>query len=337
MIEFKRLKESLPIHGSALVKVTKQNHIVEVVYVAKKSSTLEDYKKLDKEHYALLNRDTGEVIEIHEYNINENRAQNIAGIKRTFRKIKAIINHNFCGKSNELFITLTYAFIGGKPMTDIQKASHDFDVFIKRFRRKYSDLQYCAVMEFQANSAVHWHLLARFDDWNRRTHIYIDNNEVIEPMWDWGWTHTQRIDHVDNIGAYLGGYLASVEINAENMEDIFDKVYSKGEKITIEEKEVTDADGKKRTAKFVRNGRIHLYKSGTNIYRCSRSIKPPVPEMMSYAEAKKIIGNKSPDFSRSILIRGKEDGGVFNTVTYESYNLKRTTKKEGADNEHTEN
>ena len=73
----------------------------------------------------------------------------------------------------------------------------------------------------------------------------------------------------------------------KNKEEIFDSVYKSGRDIVIEEKEVTDADGKKITKNLVKNGRMHLYKSGTNIYRKSKGIKPPVTKTMPYSHAKK--------------------------------------------------
>jgi hypothetical protein len=337
------------------------NHIIEVIHVERSSDILQYYVKLDKENYVIIdehtnikdfekyeytdsktgekrlfivNENTGEVLDVHKYNLSENRSQNIEGLKKTMKNIRDLINNNFSGNSSELFITLTYRLMDGLPMSDIKKASRDFDVFMKRFRRKYSGLEYIAVLEPQANSAWHWHILCKFTKWTKKKHIRIDNNTVIYPMWGHGWTKTKAIIHVDNIGAYLSAYLASIEINEENKDEIFDAVFKSGRDIDIEEKEVTDDNGNKSIKKFVKGGRMHLYPTGTNIYRCSKGIVKPVSKMMSYAEAKKIIGKKAPDFKRSIIIsENKEDNTekdnsrVFNSVTYESYNLKRKRKK----------
>lgn len=75
---------------------------------------------------------------------------------------------------------------------------------------------------------------------------------------------------------------------------------------------------------------LRHYASGTNLYRYSRGIKKPEPQKMTYNEAKHIIGKKEPDFSRTVLIEGGKEKGekrIYNTVTYEHYNLKRKTKK----------
>ncbi len=158
-VRFNKQKNPLSIKDEETVTVTQMQHIIEVIYVARTPNTLDEYKKIDKEHFAHIDRDTGEILEIKEYYTNENRAQNTAGLKQTMKNLRNLINNNFTGAPNELFITLTYRPVDGKPMNDVGKASRDFDIFIKRFRRKYSDLEYIAVLEPQANTA--WHNLRR--------------------------------------------------------------------------------------------------------------------------------------------------------------------------------
>lgn len=214
-------------------------------------------------------------------------------------------------------------------MNDVKKASRDFDNFIKRFRLKYPDLEYIAVLEPQENGAWHWHLLAKFTRWTEKEQIRIENNAVLEPLWGHGFTNIKAINNVDNIGAYLSAYLANIEINEQNKDDVFDSIYKNGQEIVIEEKEVKGNDGRKIKKKFVKGGRMYLYPSGTNLYRYSRGIKKPEPQKMTYYEVKQIIGKKEPDFSRTVLIEGSNEGGekrVYNTVTYEHYNLKRKKK-----------
>lgn len=329
-IEFKKLDKSHKITENEIVKVTKMGHIVEIIHTSKSSDTLAQYVKINKDTYAVIDRNTGEVVEIKEYNLNENRAQNKSGLKHTMKKIRDLINNNFTGAQNELFITLTYRFIDEKPMNDVHKASKDFDIFIKRFRRKYPDLEYIAVLEPQENTAWHWHVLAKFTAWTIKKHIILDNNKIVEPLWGHGFTKTQIISNVDNIGAYLSSYLANIEINDENKSDVFDAVYKDGCKIVLENKTVTGDNGKKTTKKFIKGGRMYLYPSGTNIYRYSRGIKKPEQQKMTYYEAKNIIGKEEPDYSRTIQVEGCQVGcekRTYNYITYEHYNLKRKKKK----------
>ena len=63
-----------------------------------------------------------------------------------------MINNNFTGKPNELFVTLTYA----KNMTDTKRLYTDMNKFIKRLKYKYkesSDIDYLAVVEPQGRGA----------------------------------------------------------------------------------------------------------------------------------------------------------------------------------------
>ncbi|MCX8129413.1 MAG: hypothetical protein N3I35_04850 [Clostridia bacterium] len=310
------------------------NDHIEVIHIDRKSENLLSYIKLNKETYAVIDRNTGEILETKEYKLNENRAQNTSGLKRTMKNIRDLINNNFTGANNELFLTLTYRHTDGKPMTDVNKASSDFEHFIKRFRRKcrkFPDIEYIAVLEPQESGAWHWHLLVMFTNWTRDRQIKIDNNAVIEPLWRHGFTKTKALNNNDNIGAYLSAYLTNVEINEQNKDVVFSSVYKSGEEIVIAEKEVKGEAGKKIKKKFIKGGRLHYYPSGTNIYRCSRGIKKPTPQLMIYSEVREtIIGDKVPDFARTIVIEGEiNDGGItrtLNTITYEHYNLKRKTK-----------
>ena len=45
-----------------------------------------------------------------------------------------------------------------------------------------------------------------------------------------------------------------------------------------------------------------MYPTGTNIYRKSKGIKPPVPLKMEYAEVKNLLGLENPDFTRTVVI-----------------------------------
>lgn len=127
-VAFKKLSKSRTIDDFANVKVTKMgHHYVEVVHVERKSETLLNYVKLNKDTYAIIDRNTGEIVEEKNYKLNDNRGQNTASLKQTFKRIRDLINNNFMGDGafNELFITLTYRFVEGKPMTDVKTASAD--------------------------------------------------------------------------------------------------------------------------------------------------------------------------------------------------------------------
>ena len=142
------------------------NHILELKYVKNKTNGLNTIKKISKENYVIL--DTGEY---KDYNINENRKQNISGLKDSFRKIRDLINNNFTGQENELHITLTYA----DNMKDIKQLYKDFQLFYKRYKYKYgNNIEYLSVVEPQERGAWHCHVLIKHND---TTKIFIKNAE----------------------------------------------------------------------------------------------------------------------------------------------------------------
>ena len=286
------------------VKVKKMNSIIEVMYLKNESpGGLYNVVKLNKDEYMI--RDTGE---IKKYVKSENRGQNIEGLKKTFKKIRDLINNNFIGASNELHITLTYA----ENMQDTKKLYKDFDKFMKRFRYRYNyNIDYISVVEPQGRGAWHCHLLLRFNGLDK---IYIPNDDIAK-IWGNGFTHTDSLEGIDNIGAYLSAYLGDVEMTGETIRDM----YRNGHR-NIEIKEV-EKDG--LTKKYIKGGRLHYYPPGMNIYRKSKGIKLPSEEYMKFSEVKKIVGFAEPTFSRTVIIRDDSTNRVLNEITYQSYNLKR--------------
>ena len=102
-IQFTKLECSRDIPLSSDVRVTQMNHIVEILHMSKEPTGLFKIKKLDKFRYQ--NLETGEIFEYH---INENRGQNLDSLRKTFKRLRQLINNNFTGAKNELFETLTF-------------------------------------------------------------------------------------------------------------------------------------------------------------------------------------------------------------------------------------
>ena len=290
------------------VKVKRMNNIIEVVHLKNYTlGGLDNVVRLNKNEYML--RDTGE---IKEYKKSENRGQNIASLKKTFKKIRDLINNNFVGAPNELHVVLTYA----ENMQNPKRLYEDFKNFIKRFKYRYKhDIDYISVVEPQGRGAWHVHLLLRFNGLDR---IYIPNEEIAD-IWGHGFTHTDSLEGIDNIGAYLSAYLGDIEITKEVVNDMFFNGRYKHLK-HLDVKEV-EKDGLKK--KFIKGGRLHLYPPGMNIYRKSKGIKFPDEQYMKFSEVKKIVGNAKPTFAKTIVIKDFETDRTFNEITYQSYNLKR--------------
>ena len=129
------------------------------------------------------------------------------------------------------FFTLTFA----DNVTDLKYANNQFCCFIKRLNRYLTKMhkdkvQYIAVVEFQERGAVHYHLLCNLP--------YISANKLQE-IWKNGFVKINKIDDVDNVGAYVTKYMSK-----DNADErlIGNRCYftSQGlqEPITIEDNEI---------------------------------------------------------------------------------------------------
>jgi hypothetical protein len=279
-----------------IVKLTKMGNIQEIMIIDKLSLDGFPIKKMNKTEYMIIA--TGEVLE---YKHGENRSENKDSLRKTFKKIRQLINTNFTGEKNELAFTITY----DSNMTDCKVLYKDFERFMKKLRYKYPKVEYISVVEPQERGAWHCHILLKFTELKK---IYIPNKEINE-MWGHGFVTVKAIkQNVDNLGAYLSAYLGDIPLD--------DGQCSDGKEF-IKEVEI---NGKKK--KFIKGGRLYLYPPGMNIFRASRGIKQPTKEYMRYDEAKKIVGAGTPNYSTCIKIL--DDNGIeINSIAYENYNSKR--------------
>ncbi len=280
------------------------NHIFEVQCMEKRNNQ-PSIKKISGDEYVLLK--TGEIKKFE--NFSKTRQENINSLRKTMKKLRYLINNNFVGAKNELFVTLTYK----ENMKDTERLYKDLDAFYKRFRYYYRDLtsiDYITVIEPQKRGAWHCHILFKFNDLES---IYIKNLDLAN-IWGNGFVSIKSIDHIDNIGAYLTAYLTDMEF--DDLETLVnDTDYFKMNK-DLDFKEV---NGKK----YMKGARLYMYPAGLNIYRCSRGIKKPKRVNMTYKKAKEHIGSASPTYSGHITF---ENDTFSNTILYEYYNKKREGK-----------
>ena len=279
-----------------IVKLTTMGNIQEIMIIEKLQLDGFPIKKISKTEYMII--ETGEVME---YKVGENRSENKESLRKTFKKIRQLINTNFTGEKNELAFTITYDV----NMTDTKVLYNDFKAFMRKLKSQYSKVEYISVVEPQARGAWHCHVLLKFMELKK---IYIPNKEINE-MWGHGFVTVKAIkQNVDNLGAYLSAYLGDVEL--ENDCDVKPGMF-------IKEVEI-----KGKPKKFIKGGRLHMYPPGMNIIRASRGIKQPTKEYMRYDKAKKIVGAGTPNYSTCIKILD-DDGLEINSIAYENYNSKR--------------
>lgn len=286
--------QQITIKKSAIVTLTDMGHIVEIQHMEKRNRTCH-VRKLDADRYVHL--ETGE---IHEFEKSTNRADNENSIRKTFKKMRYLINYNFKGKPNEKFTTFTFA----KESFDNKMVYKDFDKFMKRLRYKYKNLttiDYINVIEPHASGQWHSHMLLRFNDLDK---IYISNAELSE-LWGHGFVKIKSLKDVDNIGAYVSAYLADVEV-------------PEGHDCHSDNLVVKEVDGQEK--RFIKGGRLWMYPPGMNLYRKSKGIEFPERVEMTYEDTKKVVGSRRPHYHKQYIV---DTPDFKNTITYEQYNLKR--------------
>lgn len=283
------------------VCVKKMNHIYEICYLEHRNIIC-PIQKLDKDSYIVLN--TGEV---KDCNHIENRAENKLQVSQSLKRLRDYINTNVVDVNNCKWITLTYA----ENMTDTKRLYNDFKKFVMRFKYKYGNFEYIVACEPQGRGAWHCHCIIIFD----KKAPFIPNKEI-ESLWGYGFTKTNKLDNIDNIGAYLTAYLGDLDLASCKENNIS---YNK-EDI----KEITEIGNikLKTPKKFVKGGRLSMYPPGFNIYRISRGIKKPEKEYYSYHVIKEKAGLRLPTYSKAIQLTDIEKN-FSNKIIYEYYNTKR--------------
>lgn len=300
-----------PIRPEKIVKITDMGHIKEIMSMDKLCLSGPEITKIDRDFYMV--NETGE---IKAYKHTDNRSQGVDSLRRTFKKIRHIINYNFHGNENELAFTLTYS----ENMMDVKQLYNDFKKFFMKLRYRYGkDIDYFSVVEPQGRGAWHCHVLLRFNSLDK---VYIPNADIAK-IWGQGFVSVKAMKKdIDNLGAYLSAYLGDIELTAENIRIISECCPGGYECYEVKE---ADLEGNKK--RFIKGGRLYLYPTGMNIYRKSRGIKVPKSSWIRYSDVKKIVGSVTPNYSSMISILDDENL-LLNRIVYEQYNLKRPDSQE---------
>ena len=242
------------VYKGSKIKLKKMGQIAELKYISncnQKAYT----RKINRDEYILL--ETGEILN---YKHSENRSQNVDGIRQSISRLRDLINNNFKGGKNELWITLTF---GKNKIYNPKDLCAYFEDFIKRLRYycKGQKIDYIYVPEPHEKGDWHIHLLLK----TNKESFYISNKKLNE-IWQNGFVKVNRLKDVDNVGAYVSAYL-----------------------INIKEGETTK-----------KGARLYLYPTGHRLYRYSRGILPPIVEELEYSEAKKILKKSVCTYEKTI-------------------------------------
>lgn len=147
--------------------------------------------------------------------------------KKTAQRARAIVRR-YANANPQLtkFVTLTFA----ENQQDLDVARYELDKFLKRVKTRYKDFQFICVVEFQVRGAVHFHMLCNLP--------YISAKELAE-LWRNGFIKINRIDNVDNVGAYITKYMTK-----ETFDDRLAgrKCYSMSKNLQVPEEYTKDED-----------------------------------------------------------------------------------------------
>lgn len=291
------------------VKLKITGNISEILFSQRKN-TFCPIRLIDKNHYVRIDFNTGEISDLYNCNHIENRSQSYQQVKQTQKRLRDIINTNVIDTSQWKWITLTYK----ENMTDTKKLYTDFKIFMKSLRKKYSKykIDYIIACEPQGRGAWHIHALIGFNE----KVPYIPNTEI-QKLWKHGYTKTQKLKDIDNVGAYLSAYLSDMELTQQNIQ-VLQETGLKMPKTMLKE-EVKEINNKK----YLKGSRLFMYPPKFNMYRCSKGIKRPITEEMDYLDAKIKVGIlEQPTYTKSLYLEDI-DNKFFNTICYEYYNKLR--------------
>ena len=190
--------DGFTVSDRSLVKYTKMGNITEVVSLQHKNNEC-PILKLNKDEFLL--KSTGEIFESSHI---ENRSQNLNTIRASICDLRHLINNNFFGGKNELWITLTF---GETKVYNPKELCRYFQTFMQRLRYKYKNkkLDYIYVPEPHEKGDWHIHLLLKAD-----SELYISNKELNQ-IWGNGFVKVNRLKDIDNIGAYVSAYLINIK------------------------------------------------------------------------------------------------------------------------------
>lgn len=162
----------------------------------------------------------------HKDGIGQTSEENYKQTQRRRRaEVRQLICQNF--DKNSKFITLTFNNDGNHDKQDVKACNKLFKEFIQRLKRRYPELQYVAVVEFQDKNnrgAVHYHMIANLP--------YIKKDDLSD-IWGNGFIKINAIDKVDNVGAYVIKYM-TVDLDDKRLQGLKAYNCSKGLKRPVE-------------------------------------------------------------------------------------------------------
>lgn len=140
---------------------------------------------------------------IKDYESEESEANREKSLNRAKANLRRLINANhgqYGDHVSSKFLTLTF----GENVTDIEVANYEFKKFMQRlnyklFDSKKANLKYVVVPEKQQRGAIHYHVVL--------FNVPFVDSGLLAEIWGNGFIKINKIDNVDNVGAYISAYL----------------------------------------------------------------------------------------------------------------------------------
>lgn len=182
--------------------------------------------------------------EVRRKNHAQCKGQTLASVKRAFANLYDICDCNYTCNEQVLFLTLTYA----EQMEDESRLVTDMAWFNKRLKRSGYLYRYVYVPEKQGNGRWHVHMIMFFDGAAPWLTV-----ELMDSAWPYGFYDVKRdFSSVKNLAAYICADLSWSDSGDEHKRD--------------------------------KLSRLKGYQAGMHLYRCSRNIKRPIVDDISYED-----------------------------------------------------
>lgn len=131
----------------------------------------------------------------HEAKEEDKKTNREKVLNRARRDLRRLVNTNI--KDYSKFITLTFA----DNIQDFEVANYEFKKFRQRLERYLKrKIEYVCVPEFQKRGAIHFHVVM--------FNVPYIKHKDLSDLWSNGFVRINRIDSVDNVGAYICKYMS---------------------------------------------------------------------------------------------------------------------------------
>jgi len=168
--------------------------------ICNRKQTRRKKKKIEPKQLEIFNSQTFRIIKPEE---NEYSDEELKPRMSSYYRTKANIKRLAWSNADEFLVFLTLTFKDN--IQDFGRANYELKNFLKKLRRRYPDIKYLGICEFQKRGAIHYHFLVN---------KFHDANDLAK-MWKNGFIKINKLRNKSNLGNYIVKYLCK-EIYLDN-------------------------------------------------------------------------------------------------------------------------